>query len=41
MIHESPYFYDNGIRNAVIGDYKQPALRNDRGALWENFLQEM
>lgn len=32
------YFYDNGIRNAVIGDYKQPGLRNDRGALWENFL---
>ncbi|ANH83378.1 ATPase [Niabella ginsenosidivorans] len=32
------YFYDNGIRNAVIGDYKFPGLRNDLGALWENFL---
>jgi len=32
------YFYDNGIRNAVIGDYKFPAQRNDRGPLWENFL---
>jgi predicted AAA+ superfamily ATPase len=32
------YFYDNGIRNAVIGDYKNIELRNDIGALWENFL---
>ena len=32
------YFYDNGVRNAVIGDYKPLALRNDTGALWENFI---
>lgn len=32
------YFYDNGIRNAVIGDFKTPLQRSDRGALWENFL---
>jgi predicted AAA+ superfamily ATPase len=32
------YFYDNGIRNAIINDFKLPALRNDLGALWENYL---
>lgn len=32
------YFYDNGVRNAVIGDYKPLALRSDIGALWENFV---
>ncbi|MFZ4476747.1 MAG: ATP-binding protein [Saprospiraceae bacterium] len=32
------YFYDNGIRNAILADFKQPALRTDIGALWENFL---
>ncbi len=32
------YFYDNGIRNAVIGNYTHLASRNDTGALWENFL---
>jgi len=32
------YFYDNGIRNAILADFKQPSLRNDIGALWENFL---
>jgi len=32
------YFYDNGIRNAVLADFKPLALRNDTGALWENFL---
>lgn len=32
------YFYDNGVRNALIGDYKPLALRNDTGALWENYL---
>ena len=31
------YFYDNGVRNALIGDYKPLALRNDTGALWENY----
>lgn len=32
------YFYDNGIRNAILGDYRTPELRNDIGSLWENFL---
>ena len=32
------YFYDNGIRNAVIQDFRIPSLRNDLGALWENYI---
>ena len=32
------YFYDNGIRNAVIGQFQAVELRQDIGALWENFL---
>jgi len=32
------YFYDNGVRNAVINNYAPLALRNDIGALWENFF---
>lgn len=32
------YFYDNGIRNALIRNYNPIALRNDMGALWENFF---
>jgi len=32
------YFYDNGIRNALIGDFKAIEMRNDKGALWENFM---
>ncbi len=32
------YFYDNGVRNAVIGELKPVANRQDVGALWENFL---
>ena len=32
------YFYDNGIRNALIANFNQPELRNDIGALWENFI---
>jgi uncharacterized protein len=31
------YFYDNGIRNAIINDFRLPAIRNDMGALWENY----
>ncbi|MCZ4243217.1 ATP-binding protein [Pedobacter punctiformis] len=31
------YFYDNGIRNAIINDFKLLALRNDQGILWENY----
>jgi predicted AAA+ superfamily ATPase len=32
------YFLDNGVRNALIDDFKALAYRNDVGALWENFL---
>ena len=33
------YFHDNGIRNAVISNFSPLALRNDVGALWENYIQ--
>lgn len=32
------YFYDNGIRNALIQNLNPLALRQDTGALWENFF---
>ena len=32
------YFYDNGVRNAIINAYNPVENRNDAGALWENFL---
>lgn len=32
------YFYDNGIRNALVANYSLPDNRNDIGALWENYL---
>ena len=32
------YFYDNGIRNAIINQFNTISLRNDTGQLWENFL---
>ena len=32
------YFCDNGIRNAVIGDFSPISNRSDAGALWENFV---
>ena len=32
------YFYDNGIRNALISNYNPLTLRQDTGVLWENFL---
>lgn len=31
------YFWDLGIRNAIIANFQQVELRNDVGALWENF----
>lgn len=31
------FFWDNGIRNAVIGNYDDLTLRTDIGQLWENF----
>lgn len=32
------YFYDNGIRNAIISNFMQIESRTDIGVLWENFL---
>jgi len=32
------YFLDNGVRNAVISQFNSLDLRNDVGALWENFI---
>jgi len=32
------YFYDNGIRNAMIDNLSSMETRTDVGALWENFL---
>jgi len=32
------YFYDTGIRNALISNFNLLERRNDKGALWENFL---
>lgn len=32
------YFYDNGVRNSVIGAFQPLVNRQDTGALWENFL---
>lgn len=32
------YFWDNGIRNAAIGDFSPIENRTDTGQLWENFV---
>jgi predicted AAA+ superfamily ATPase len=32
------YFYDTGIRNALINNFNSLALRNDAGQLWENYI---
>ena len=32
------YYYDNGIRNAIISNFRPLAVREDIGALWENYL---
>ncbi|OIO48310.1 MAG: ATPase [Parcubacteria group bacterium CG_4_9_14_0_2_um_filter_41_8] len=32
------YFYDTGIRNAVIGNFNMLDSRKDVGSLWENFM---
>jgi uncharacterized protein len=32
------YFWDNGIRNALINQFNPLALRDDTGKLWENFM---
>ena len=32
------YFYDNGIRNSLVANFNPLSMRQDTGALWENFL---
>lgn len=32
------YFYDTGIRNAIIADFSDVNIRRDIGGLWENFV---
>lgn len=32
------YFYDNGMRNAILQNFAPISLRQDIGALWENFI---
>ncbi len=32
------YFYDNGVRNAIINNFNSIGIRDDVGALWENFM---
>lgn len=32
------YFFDNGIRNALVAQFNRLDQRNDIGALWENFI---
>ena len=32
------YFWDNGILNAIIGNFNELSSRSDVGALWENFV---
>ncbi len=32
------YFYDTGIRNAIINAFNPMDMRNDKGALWENWI---
>ena len=32
------YFYDNGIRNALINNFNPLSLRDDNGKIWENYL---
>lgn len=32
------YFYDNGVRNQIINNFNATNMRDDKGALWENFI---
>ncbi len=32
------YFWDNGVRNAIIGNFNPLESRSDTGALWENYI---
>ena len=32
------YFFDNGIRNILLSDFRPIEARQDIGALWENYI---
>jgi predicted AAA+ superfamily ATPase len=32
------FFWDNGIRNAIIDNFDDTSIRTDAGKLWENFI---
>ncbi|OGU83510.1 MAG: ATPase [Ignavibacteria bacterium RIFOXYA2_FULL_35_9] len=32
------YFYDNGVRNAIVTNFNPISLREDKGLLWENYM---
>jgi predicted AAA+ superfamily ATPase len=32
------YFWDTGVRNAIINNFNPLSIRNDKGGLWENFI---
>jgi predicted AAA+ superfamily ATPase len=32
------YFFDNGVRNALLNNFNPLSMRSDVGALWENFM---
>lgn len=36
--HYHYYFYDNGIRNALINNFNSLEMRDDLGMLWENYI---
>lgn len=36
--HRKFYFYDLGIRNSLVGDFRDPAMRPDGGGVFENFI---
>ncbi len=36
--HRKLYFYDLGIRNALVKDFRETKLRPDKGGLFENFI---
>jgi len=32
------YFWDNGVRNAIINNFNPLSMRQDKGIVWENFI---
>jgi predicted AAA+ superfamily ATPase len=38
VLRQKAFFYDLGLRNAIINNFNKLDLRNDVGGLWENFL---